>query len=51
MQVYLPRYSPDGTQIVFMGRLPNARWRIYLIPSDGGTPRQLLPGEGTEADP
>jgi Tol biopolymer transport system component/DNA-binding winged helix-turn-helix (wHTH) protein len=51
MQVYLPRYSPNATQIAFMGRLPHARWKIYLVPSDGGTPRQLLPGEGPEADP
>ena len=51
MQVYLPRFSPDGKRIAFMGRLPKARWRIYLVPSEGGTPRQMLPGEGTESDP
>ena len=51
MQVYLPRFSPDGRQIAFMGRLPHARWEIYLIASDGGPLRQALPGEGPEADP
>jgi DNA-binding winged helix-turn-helix (wHTH) protein/Tol biopolymer transport system component len=51
MQVYLPRFSPDGRQIAFMGRLPHARWKIYLVPSEGGPLRQALPGEGPEADP
>lgn len=51
MQVYLPRFSPDGREIAFMGRLPHARWKIYLVPATGGTPRQVLPGEGPEADP
>ncbi|MCW5979977.1 MAG: winged helix-turn-helix domain-containing protein [Bryobacteraceae bacterium] len=51
MQVYLPRFSPDASQIAFMGRLPRGRWRAYVISADGGTPRQLVDGEGTEADP
>jgi len=51
MRIYLPRFSPDGGQIAFMGRLPGQRWRIRLISATGGTPAVLIPGEGTEADP
>ncbi len=51
MKTYLPRLSPDGEQIVFMGRMPGKNWKIYTVPSTGGTPAELLPGEGPEADP
>jgi eukaryotic-like serine/threonine-protein kinase len=51
MQVHMPRWSPDGTQIVFMGSLPGQPWRIYLLPSAGGTPRQLKDGDRNEGDP
>lgn len=51
MRTYLPRFSPDGEQIAFMGRMPGKEWKIYIVPSTGGTPTELLPGEGPEADP
>jgi Tol biopolymer transport system component len=41
MQVHMPRWSPDGKQIVFMASLPGQPWKIYLLPADGGTPREL----------
>lgn len=47
----LPRWSPDGTQIVFMGRTPSTNWRAYLIPSGGGAARELLPGAELGFDP
>ncbi|HWE84955.1 MAG TPA: winged helix-turn-helix domain-containing protein [Terracidiphilus sp.] len=40
-----PRWSPDGTQILFMDVAPQAS-RSYIVPADGGSPRQLL----TEVD-
>lgn len=51
LQTYLPRYSPDGKQIVFMGRMPGRLWKILVVSAAGGTPEPLLAGEGPEADP
>jgi len=57
MRVLLPRWSPDGKQIAFMGSPPSGPWKlggpwkIYLTSFDGGTPQQLLPGERDESDP
>jgi Tol biopolymer transport system component/DNA-binding winged helix-turn-helix (wHTH) protein len=49
----LPRWSPDGTQIVFMTSPPHGgNTRAFIVSSQGGTPRLLLPGEaGPENDP
>jgi len=47
----LPRWSPDGKQIVFMGRTWESDWRAYLISSDGGTPQDLVPGAAAGYDP
>ncbi len=46
-----PRWSPDGTQIVFYGGLPGKPARLYLAPAAGGAVRQLTHGEaGTDGD-
>jgi Tol biopolymer transport system component len=47
----LPRWSPDGKQIVFMVRTWERNWRAYLISSDGGTPDDLIPGAKAGFDP
>ena len=49
----LPSWSPDGTQIVFMTSPPHGgATRAYMVSSQGGTPRLLIPGEsGPETDP
>jgi serine/threonine protein kinase/Tol biopolymer transport system component len=44
----LPRWSPDGKQIVFFGLLPGQRAKLYMVARDGGTPRELLPGDPNE---
>jgi Tol biopolymer transport system component len=48
----LPSWSPDGTQIVFVASPPHGgNTRAYIVSSQGGTPRLLLPGEaGPETD-
>jgi serine/threonine protein kinase/Tol biopolymer transport system component len=49
----LPSWSPDSTQIVFMATPPHGgNTRAYIVSSQGGTPRLLLPAEaGPETDP
>ncbi len=47
----LPRWSPDGTQIAFVGTNGKRSWKIYLVPSEGGTPQELIPQNREESDP
>jgi Tol biopolymer transport system component/DNA-binding winged helix-turn-helix (wHTH) protein len=47
----LPRWSPDGKQIVFMGATLKTGWRAYLISSDGTGLRELIPGAEVGFDP
>lgn len=47
----LPRWSPDGKQIVFMGSTPKTGWRAYLIASDGTGLRELAPSTQAGYDP
>jgi Tol biopolymer transport system component/tRNA A-37 threonylcarbamoyl transferase component Bud32 len=42
LQVLLPRWSPDGKQIVLMGLPPDGPSAVYVIPSDGGSPEELV---------
>jgi dipeptidyl aminopeptidase/acylaminoacyl peptidase len=51
MAVQLSSWSPDGTQIAFMGRKPGAPWRIYLVGRDGGNPREAASGEDNQGAP
>jgi len=52
LEAMLPRWSPDGKQIVFMGREPGRAWRIYVVASDGGdSPQELASGDDIQAAP
>ncbi len=51
MWAALPRWSPDGKQIVFMGRKINTSWRAYLVPANGGALQDLIPGTDAGFDP
>ncbi len=48
MQIAVPRWSPDGTQIAFIGGLMSDQGApggdIYLIPSTGGAAKDITPG-------
>jgi Tol biopolymer transport system component len=48
--VFQPRWSPDGTQIVFDDL--SAQAEIYIVSAQSGIPRKLLPeGSGKQSDP
>lgn len=51
MVASLPRWSPDGSQLVFMGQAPKSGWRAYLIASDGTGLHELIPGAEAGYDP
>ena len=51
LQVALPRWSPDGREIVFMGRLPSQLWQIYVVPAEGGSPQQLVSDDENDGEP
>jgi eukaryotic-like serine/threonine-protein kinase len=51
MRVKMPRWSPDGKQIAFVGSKPGDVGKIYIIPSEGGNPQQVTHGERGDADP
>ena len=46
MQVILPRWSPDGNRIAFVGDD-----HIYLVPREGGTPEPAGAGAPLEGEP
>ena len=47
------RWSPDGSEILFVDRTPQGLDAIYIVPADGsGKPRRLLPEDReAETDP
>jgi Tol biopolymer transport system component/DNA-binding winged helix-turn-helix (wHTH) protein len=51
MQVFMMHWSPDGRQLVLMGRQPGKSWKIYTMDSDGGHLQEVLDESRSEADP
>ena len=53
LQVVCPRWSPDGSQIVYAATASDrAPWLSYIVSADGGKPQLLLPGaSGSQATP
>jgi Tol biopolymer transport system component/DNA-binding winged helix-turn-helix (wHTH) protein len=51
MIVRFPQWSPDGRTIAFMGTLPNAPIRIYLIGGDGSGLRPMLEESASQGVP
>ena len=43
-----PRWSPDGSQIVFYAFSSGQKTKLYIVPADGGTPSALLPGDAED---
>ena len=50
MRAFLPRWSPDGKQIGFVGTATGDHWTTYVIPVQGGVARQMIPGNDQTAD-
>ncbi len=50
-QAALPRWSPDGKQIVYIGHQVGKPWKMFLISTQGGTPEEILPDDRVEGDP
>jgi Tol biopolymer transport system component/DNA-binding winged helix-turn-helix (wHTH) protein len=49
-----PRWSPDGTQIAYTrrsGAKGREKLQICLVPSAGGTPRELAPADSDQSTP
>jgi dipeptidyl aminopeptidase/acylaminoacyl peptidase len=48
LQIAVPRWSPDGSQIAFIGGLMSDQGStggdVYLIPATGGEPKDVTPG-------
>jgi WD40 repeat protein len=50
MQVFDPRWSPDGKQITYIGKRPGKPYKAHVVSHEGGAPEQVLPGERNEVD-
>jgi Tol biopolymer transport system component/DNA-binding winged helix-turn-helix (wHTH) protein len=50
VRAYEPRWSPDGSQIVFMDVRFDSPWKIYLLSSSGGSPEVLTQTNTYEGD-
>jgi dipeptidyl aminopeptidase/acylaminoacyl peptidase len=50
-EIELPRWSPDGKQIAFMGRIGGAPFRIFVIPAAGGKSREASEGTDNQGAP
>jgi Tol biopolymer transport system component len=51
MRALMPRWSPDGKQIAFIGSVEGNHWTNYLISAEGGVAQQLVSGDEQFADP
>lgn len=48
---FLPRWSPDGTQIAYVDLQSGQPWKIFLISAQDGTAQELVGGKDAVADP
>ncbi len=51
MRALLPRWSPDGKRIAFMGSTPGKPSKIHMVSTEGGTPQQIIPAEQGDENP
>jgi len=46
----MPRWSPDGKQIAFVGTSPGTPGKLFLVSSEGGSPEELLSADKNNED-
>jgi Tol biopolymer transport system component len=51
LAVMFAEWAPDGKQIAFAGSNRGGAWKIYLVSTEGGQPKQLLTEDFNEGDP
>jgi len=51
IKVMLPRWSPDGKQIVFNGQVPGQPFQIYVVSAEAGKAEQLVQTSCNDVDP
>jgi Tol biopolymer transport system component/DNA-binding winged helix-turn-helix (wHTH) protein len=51
VSAFLPRWSPDGTQIAYVDNRAGQLWKVFLISEQGGIPRAMLSEDQNEMDP
>jgi serine/threonine protein kinase/Tol biopolymer transport system component len=47
---WMPRWSPDGKQIAFVGARPGTLGKLFLVSSEGGNLEELIPGDKNNED-
>jgi eukaryotic-like serine/threonine-protein kinase len=50
VSAFLPRWSPDGTEIAYINGQAGQPWKIFLISAQGGTPEPMLSEKEYQAD-
>ncbi len=50
LRAYEPRWSPDGSKIVFLDVRFNSPWKVRMISSSGGSPELLMPERNNESE-
>jgi len=51
LSIELPRWSPDGKELAFLGRRADAVWRIFLVSARGGGSREASQGTDNQGAP
>jgi len=51
LRAALPHWSPDAKRIAFVATVPGKPWKMFVVPSDGGSPQQVTQDEFADVDP
>jgi Tol biopolymer transport system component/DNA-binding winged helix-turn-helix (wHTH) protein len=49
--VFMARWSPDGSRLAIMARQPGKAWQVYLVAAGGGDVQPVLKEQRNSADP